>query len=107
MPEPPQEFAGTIIITWPQPRGGVLQGWAISLADAVTGEPIQTVTAFSVVLHAEAGDLVWAECEMFATLDGKPAYEAPEMGPPLLGTFPFLVAEMRVAGPAPDAGILP
>lgn len=99
MDKSPHDFAGNIVITWLQPSSsGILPGWGITLTDAVTGEPIQTVTAFRVVLHANAQDLVWAECDMFATPDGKPAYEAPAMGPPLIGTFPFLVKEMRVAG---------
>ena len=93
----PRQFAGTIIIEWPQPRSGVLNGWAISLIDELTGKPIHTVTSFKVHLHADAENVVWADLEMFATPDGKPAYEAPAMGPPVLATFPFLVAEMRVA----------
>ena len=78
-------------------RDGVLNGWAITLTDEATGEPIRTVMALRVVLNAAAGDLVWAECEMYATPDGKPYYEAPGMGPPVVATFPFLVTEMRVA----------
>lgn len=105
MSESPHEFAGTIIITWPQSRGGVLPGWAITLTDEVTGGPIRTVTALRVVLNAAADELVWAECEMFADADGKPILNgeplvAPE-GMPLTGTFPFLVSEMRVAEAAP------
>lgn len=110
MDKSPHEFAGNIIITWPQPSpAGSLHGMGITLTDAETGEDIQTVTALRVVLHADAQDLVWAELEMFTDADGKPAYSHPLHtvdGEPVRGTFPFLVSEMRVA-PRPDAGILP
>ena len=68
--------------------------------DAETGEDIQTVTALRVLLHADAQALVWAELDMFAGADGKPAYSHPLHivdGEPVRGTFPFLVTEMRVA----------
>ena len=101
MRDSPQEFAGSIVITWPQPApGGSLLGWGITLADAETGEDIQTVTALRVLLHADAQALVWAELDMFAGADGKPAYSHPLHivdGEPVRGTFPFLVTEMRVA----------
>ena len=101
MSKSPPEFAGSIIITWPQPsRAGILHGMGVTLTDAETGQDIQTVTALRVVLHADAQDLVWAALEMFAGADGKPAYSHPLHivdGEPARGTFPFLVTEMRVA----------
>lgn len=108
MPDSPPQFAGSIIITWPRPSpAGSLHGWAITLTNAATGAEIRTVTAFQVILHAAADDLVWADLDMLADGEGAPIYGEDENGlPPRLhivdgepvrGTFPFLVTEMRVA----------
>jgi hypothetical protein len=101
----PQDFDGTIVITWPQPRGGSLHGWSVTMTDPATGQFINTVTALTVVLHAGAESIVWAECEMFADRAGNPLLDGapvpgPEHGEVLTGIFRFLVTEMRVAPPA-------
>jgi hypothetical protein len=96
----PAEFAGTVIITWPQPRNGAIPGWAITLTDAQTGAPINTVTEFTGHVHAGASDIVWVDLTMFTGADGEPLLDSRT---PVLaqgtgtGTFPFLVTEMRVA----------
>jgi hypothetical protein len=105
----PQQFAGSVIIEWPAPAGGmppapgVLAGWAVRVFDAVTGLPVDTVMSLT-VLHAEAEDLVWAELVMFAGRDGHPLFTGTPVtdevsGDVLTGAFPFVVAQMRVAAP--------
>lgn len=105
MSKRPEQFAGTVIITWPQPRGGAMHGWAVSITDPATGQPINTVTSMDVHLHADAQDIIWAGCRMFADgegqpiLDGEPQMVAGEDGTEEVryGMFPFIVQEMRVA----------
>ena len=72
MAERPDQFAGIVVITWPQPQGTALHGWAVTITDAVTGQPVRTVTSMDVHLHAAAEDVIWAECEIFADTDGAP-----------------------------------
>jgi hypothetical protein len=102
----PQEFAGSVTITWPQPRSGSLHGWAITITDTVTGKPVSTVSGITVHLHADAGGIAWAELDMFADEDGKPILDSADPrrhnlamrdGEIITGAFPFLVSEMRVA----------
>jgi len=104
MAERPSRFDGTMTVTWPRPRGGAVPAWAVSLADAATGEAITTVTGFTTRIHAVAGDVVWAEVTMFADGDGRPLLSGRPVLAPLAdrdavktGTFAFLVTEMRVA----------
>lgn len=106
MCEQPAAFAGTVVITWPEPssRGGVLAGWQVCITDPVTGALITTVSEVDAHLHATASGLVWADLTMFAGRDGKPLLEGdpilepgPDGGEILTGTFPFLVTGMRVA----------
>jgi len=108
MAERPSQFDGTMIVTWPRPRAGMVHGWDVSLADAATGDPITTVTGFTTRIHAVAGDLVWAEVTMFADAEGRPLLSGrpvldpgPEGGEILTGTFAFLVTEMRAAPERP------
>lgn len=104
MAERPDQFAGIVVITWPQPQGTALHGWAVTITDAATGQPVRTVTSMEVHLHAAAEDVIWAECEIFADTDGAPILDGEPIvdteGAPLTATFPFLVTEMRVAEPA-------
>jgi hypothetical protein len=105
----PQDFDGTIIITWPQPQSGSLHGWAITITDPVTGEPVNTVMGLTAVLHASAESIVWAECEMLADKDGNPlssglpSANGPVPGEVMKGIFRYLVTEMRVTPPAEGA----
>ena len=112
---------GSVIIEWPsagsRPPQGVgtrLPGWGCSITDAETGKPILTVLKLAV--HADAQGFVTCELTMFADLDGNPLLELErrdrypvmpghigshvvypdEEGGIRTGTFPFLVAEMRV-----------
>lgn len=109
-------YQGHIGIEWPAPAEGsaslVMPGWKFSVWDALNGKPITTVTKIEV--HVPANGLVTADLTMFADLDGQPVYDGkPHIrgqadldGEIVTGTFPFLVAEMRVARPAPERGPL-
>lgn len=103
-------FYGRVIIEWPAPRNTLLPGWGCVITDADSGKMITTVTRLTVRSSPERA----IECDMtmFADENGEPVREL-ESGPrkgtllPVLddsgsvrtGTFPFLVAEMRVASP--------
>jgi hypothetical protein len=105
-------YQGVIALEWPAPRpirGGVhpLPGWQIGVFDALNGRQITTVTRIE--LHASAVDMVSADVTMFADLDDQPVYDGKPHerdGETIWGTFPFLVAEMRVRQPAPDRAAL-
>lgn len=95
---PVVESEAPVIIVWPQPRPGAaaLNGWAIRVLDATTGQPIDTITEL-VLVHAKADDLIYAEADM---IEGA--------SPPLIVRRRFRVAEMRIAPPAePDFGQMP
>lgn len=102
-------YRGVIALEWPapRPRCGPMPGWGVSVFDALNGKQITTVTRLE--LHASASDAVTADLTMFADEDGQPVYTGrPHMrdGEMLHGTFPFLVAEMRVKQAEPPRGAL-
>jgi len=95
-------YQGAIAVEWPEPRPGYecapMSGWGVAVFDALNGRQITTVTRLEI--HARANDAVTADVTMYADEHGQPVYT----GPPRIrddevvtGTFPFLVAEMRVA----------
>jgi hypothetical protein len=97
----PDAFEGSVILVWPKPVKDMLPGYAVTVL-LVGGKNIPTVTGLTV--HVSCDDLVWAELTMWTDADGHPLYGGSD-GEPLMGaggvvtgTFPFLVAEMRVAG---------
>jgi hypothetical protein len=109
-------YLGVIAVEWPPPRPGYecapMPGWKIAVFDALNGRQITTVTRL--VIHASANDVVTADVTMFADLDGQPVYDgkpyyrgqADLAGEVVYGTFPFLVAEMRVRQPEPGRAAL-
>lgn len=112
--EAPQYY-GAVIIEWPAPKqvdpDRPLAGWGCSILDAGTGKQITTVEKISIpAVTADATNFITADLTMFADEDGLPVL-FPEPSPgkpgsvkifldadgkPRAGTFPFLVAEMRV-----------
>jgi len=104
---------GLVIVEWPAavPGPRPMPSWKVTLTDAVSGA--QIVTAERVVIRADASGFVTAELTMLADDDGKPVFSAQpdsdrpgcmkvrldEHGKIRTGTFPFLVAEMRVGRP--------
>jgi len=104
-------YQGVIAVEWPQPRPGYecapMPGWRLAVFDALNGRQITTVTGL--VIHADANNVVAADVTMFAGEDGQPVYTGKPRerdGETIWGTFPFLVAEMRVRRPAPDRAAL-
>lgn len=94
-------YQGHIGIEWPPARPGsslILPGWGCQVWDALSGQKITTVTGLAV--HATANGLVTADVTMYADPDGQPVYSPFKAwqvdGEMITGTFPFLVAEMRV-----------
>lgn len=95
---------GAVIIEWPTPRGvGAIAGNMVSVYDALTGgeagpKPITTVSGIS--LRVSMDEIVTADLTMFADPDGNPVYDVRQGhigdGEIITGTFPFVVAEMRV-----------
>lgn len=103
-------YCGQVILEWPAPvrSSGFLcamVAWKVSVFDASDGSPIHTVEAFT--LRANADGWVAADMTMLARPDGTPLLSTEAEGgiyPDgdggfLKGTFPFLVAEMRVRQP--------
>ena len=94
----------------------LFRSWKIAVYDALSGSQITTVTRIE--LHATASDMVTADVTMFADADGQPLYQLEKAQHPETGrwhekiylrngdinkgTFPFLVAEMRVRQSQPD-----
>jgi hypothetical protein len=123
-------WRGSVIIEWPpvppyRRRGAtLLPGWGCAIFDAETGRQILTVTGLGV--RADAKGFVTCELTMFAGPDGNPLLELErrEQHPVMpghigshavypdddggirTGTFPFLVAEMRVRQAAPPRAAL-
>jgi hypothetical protein len=104
------DYRGMIRIEWPPPNQAaaalrVVSGRGTAITDAVTGEPITTVSHADITIRADAADRVTAELVMFADLDGEPlprGLPAPDGDGFRQGTFTFAVAEMRVQEtPAP------
>lgn len=96
-------YRGVVVIEWPATVGtgpyAVMLGRLLKISDAVTGKLITTCTHADITVHADACALVTADLTLFADeqgeplLDGKPVLDGKEVR---TGTFPFLVAEMRV-----------
>ena len=95
------QYRGVIVIEWPAPYGtgpySAMNGWKVTVADAVTGKPIPTCT--SITVHVDPGALVTAGLTMFTDAGGEPLLD----GDPVrdgdgfrTGVFPFVVSEMRV-----------
>jgi hypothetical protein len=104
-------YYGLVIIEWPAPlrKGEVrpLAGWGCAILDAETGKPVTTVEKLFVPpVTAAAQAFITCELTMFADDKGMPVLFAREDGNFTVfpdgegkirtGTFPFLVAEMRV-----------
>jgi hypothetical protein len=109
-PETPAEFAGAIGIEWPAgdiAAMRILPGYRVAPYDA--DGPITTVESFTLIAHASATGIIWAEVTLFTDAAGRPVLRddpdrpAGERVPWLTGdgelrtgTFPFLVTSMRV-----------
>lgn len=96
-------YRGVIVIEWPAPSGrgphGAMMGRLLNITDAVTGKQITTCTSADITVHADADSLVTADLTLFADADGEPLLDGMPVtrdGEILTGTFPFLVAEMRI-----------
>lgn len=97
---------GHIIIEWPAPRGTdyprLMPGWACAIFDAATGKPVTTAEKLVIpAVTVDARRFITAELTMLADEDGNPVFDGnPHVrdGEIITATFPFLVAEMRVAG---------
>jgi|SRR5580704_15905 hypothetical protein len=106
-------YYGRVIIEWPAPLrpGRSLAGWACSIFDAETGKPIVTAEKIAIpAMAADAQHLITCELTVMTDGEGAPALfdeEYPgrpgstkvyvdDEGKVRTGTFPFLVAEMRV-----------
>ena len=81
----------------------MLPGWGCSIFDAETGEQIMTATRLKVPsVTVDAQDVITADLTMLADENGMPVLgKVPQFidvkgGEIPSGTFPFLVAEMRV-----------
>jgi hypothetical protein len=113
---PGVDYQGVIALEWPEPRPGYecapMPGWKIAVFDALNGRQITTVTRL--VIHASASDVVTADVTMYADLDGQPVFDGKPYyrgqaglgGEVIYGTFPFLIAEMRVRPHEPDRAAL-
>ena len=111
-PGQPEKLDRRVIITWPQPLGGSLRPWAVTITDAATGEPISTVSKAVLSVHLDAdAALTWATVKAFANPDGtllanttaKIIPTEPD-GSVRTRVFAFEVTEMRVAAPATMVG---
>jgi hypothetical protein len=102
-------YRGMIRVEWPPANPAspytALPGSLITITDAVTGQPISTVTHADITIRADAAARVTAELTMLAGLDGEPLADgAPIMGGEGIrqGVFTYAVTEMTVREtPAP------
>lgn len=90
-----------VIIEWPpKERAPRLPGWGVSITDAVTGEPVNTVTRVAATLLVDAQDVIMADLTMFADEDGNPVTSGAKVyirdGEVIFRTFRAVVSEMRV-----------
>ncbi len=72
-------------------------GWGVTITDADTGKPI--LTCLSAVIKADVKSPITADLTMFVDADGQPLLAGepvPDGDEFRVGTFTFLVAEMRV-----------
>ena len=68
-PARPEDVDRRVIIEWPQAlNGAAFACWAVSVTDAVTGEPVNAVSKMA--LHFDAEDLLWADALAFVGKDG-------------------------------------
>jgi hypothetical protein len=93
------EYAGRVVITWPQTRGGMILGHTVALIDADSGELLVGVQDLTVI--ADLNGPIVAEMTMYTDADGQPL----RIGMTLVrdgdtwrtGRFRWLVAEMHTA----------
>lgn len=101
MPDEAEEYAGRVVVTWPKPTNGLIHGATVAVADADTGEPI--VSALDITIRVNLDGPIVAEMTMLTGLDGKPLRQGEPLPPTedrdgwRMGTFRWLVAEMRTA----------
>jgi hypothetical protein len=96
-------YRGVIVIEWPAAAGtgpyACMIGAKVAISDAVTGKPVVTCSSADITVHADANALVTADLTLFADEDGEPVLDGepvPDGEGSRTGTFPFVVAEMRV-----------
>lgn len=98
-------YHGMIRIEWPPPNPvspyTALPARLTAITDAITGDPISTVS--SIIVHADATGQVTAELTMLADQDGQPLTGSIATGGGYReGTFTYVVHEMSVREtPAP------
>lgn len=114
-------YCGRVIIEWPAPHESrPLPGWGCAILNADTGKPVTTVEKLSIpAVTADAQGAITCWLTIFTDQDGKPLLELERRPRPdgkgwaelvylrdgdmskgiATGTFPFLVAEMRVRQP--------
>jgi hypothetical protein len=96
-------YRGMIRIEWPAANPAspytALRGCLLTITDAVTGEPISTVTNADITIHADAARQVTAELTMLAGVDGEPLPD----GKPAAdgdgirhGVYTYAVTEMTI-----------
>jgi hypothetical protein len=111
---PDRQYCGYVIIEWPAPRlkDGIprpMPAWGCTILDAQTGKPIVTAEKITVQrVTADAQSFITADLAMLADDKGMPVLGPGEDGRVVIwpdengeirrGVFPFIVAEMRVAG---------
>lgn len=110
------QYAGVIVIEWPQPRpleeGAAIPSWKVTVFDALSGKPI-TMRTGKIEIHAADQGIVTADLTMLTDPKGNPLFDESAVYPAegggfLQGTFTFLVSEMRVRQPAaPRAALEP
>jgi hypothetical protein len=95
------EYAGRVIITWPQSPDSLIHGAVVKLTDADNGQPI--LSALDLTVTVKPDSYIVAEMTMLTGEDGQPL--AAGMTPTRegdtirTGQFRWIVAEMRTAAP--------
>lgn len=110
LPRNRDEITGSVIIIWPRPRGLDLNVRDVQFQDADTGEELTTVLGLRLILGG--GGRGWrpapveVELTQLADADGRPLGNGAPVVPDddgrqfRTGTFRYVVAEMRIAGPS-------
>lgn len=109
------QYAGVIVIEWPQPRpleeSAAIPSWKVTVFDALSGKPI--TLADKIEIHAPGNGFVTADLTLFTDAAGEPVFGGDRIYPAegekvRTGVFTFLVSEMRVASiRAPEAALAP
>ena len=96
--------AGSVVITWSRPLGGVLSGWTAQVTDAETGTPWHDVITMRIAVDPR--NWVTADLERLVDEDGVPDVTGRGRSVPTedgtgyrTAVFRHAVAEMRVAEP--------